>query len=224
MPLLDPLTSVEQVLRENKIVPDIIPDDHSFRISTLFSVTWGPTEVILGNDLNVDDVQFEPKVQITPMGTIDVSDDAGSKVQGDSSYTVALVDVDAPSHEDRSLSPFRHWLMAGLQPPTVGEMISAASATKDIMDPSIDPLSAASTAPAISPYLPPNPKDGTGIHRYVFLLFQEPSGGFTGGAPSGEDSGDRSKWSIMEFARKHRMSLVGANFFTIRARMPLNNN
>ena len=56
--------------------------------------------------------------------------------------------------------------MTGLSPPTADEMISIASSTKDIMDPTIDPLSAASTRPAISKYVPPNPEDGSGIHRY----------------------------------------------------------
>lgn len=140
MPLLDPLTSVEQSLRKNKIIPDVthildsivslstlisffiqvIPDDHSFRISTLFSVTWGETEVILGNELNVADLQSEPKVQITPISTFPVSSGAGgdssktdSETANATSYTVALVDADAPSNENRDLaSPYRHWLVS----------------------------------------------------------------------------------------------------------------
>lgn len=221
MPSLDPLTSVEQALRDNRIVPDIIPADPSFRISTLFSVTWGETdsEVMLGNELTVADVQSEPKVLITPMSM----GGSGFEDERRLSYTVALVDSDAPSHDDRSLSPFRHWLMSGLIPPTAGEMISSASATKDIMDPSMDPLSAASTRPAISSYIPPDPNGGTGIHRYVFLLFQEPMGGFAGKIPAEEDIGDRSKWSAVDFARKHRLTLVGANFFTIRASTAMDN-
>lgn len=60
--------------------------------------------------------------------------------------------------------------MSGLSPPTADQMISVASSTKDIMDPTIDPLSAASTRPAVSQYVPPSPEEGTGIHRYGMRL------------------------------------------------------
>ncbi|KLO11218.1 PEBP-like protein [Schizopora paradoxa] len=152
--------------------------------------------------------------------TFPVSGDDGTDsemAEDATSYTVALVDADAPSSENRSLAPFLHWLMTGLSPPTADEMISIASSMKDIMDPTIDPLSAASTRSAVSEYIPPNPEDGTGVHRYVFLLFQEPSTGLASSAFNEKDVGDRSDWSATEFARNHNLTLVGANFFTIRA-------
>lgn len=75
-------------------------------------MTWGETEVILGNELNIADVQLEPKLQITPMGTFPVSSGTEYEAQGTTSYTVALVDADAPSRENRALAPFRHWLVS----------------------------------------------------------------------------------------------------------------
>lgn len=63
---------------------------------------------MLGNELTVADVQPEPKVLITPMSM----GGSGFEDERRLSYTVALVDSDAPSRDDRSLSPFRHWLVS----------------------------------------------------------------------------------------------------------------
>ena len=74
--------------------------------SLLFSVTWknegAVQEVILGNELFRAYTTSEPDIQITPMGA----------EEGDPSYTLAMVDPDAPSTNDRKFGPFRHWLVS----------------------------------------------------------------------------------------------------------------
>lgn len=56
--------------------------------------------------------------------------------------------------------------MPGLEAPTSGEIIAAASIERDLLAPSPEPLSASSSKPPITPYRPPGPGSGTGVHRY----------------------------------------------------------
>ena len=57
---------------------------------------------MLGNELAIEDTRETPSVQITPMAPI----------EGRSpNYTLAMLDPDAPSREDRKYGPYRHWLV-----------------------------------------------------------------------------------------------------------------
>jgi hypothetical protein len=50
----------------------------------------------------------------------------------------------------------------------------------------------------------------------VFLLFEEPTGGYKipAGAPEyGVEWGQRRNWDALAFAEKHGLKLVGANYF-----------
>ncbi|KAH8111361.1 phosphatidylethanolamine-binding protein [Phellopilus nigrolimitatus] len=210
MPLLDPLSSIAATLRKDNVIPDLISED--FRPSVLFSLSWGDKEALLGNELTKADTQGEPNVQLTPMGTVEDAEG------GSTTFTLAMVDPDMPSHADPKFSPVRHWLISGLKSPTTGEVLAAASAETELLASVPDPLSASSTKPAITPYFPPSPSPGTGMHRYVFLLFQEPSGGYTLpiDAPEfGAELEQRLSWSGMDFAKRHKLTLVGANYFTL---------
>jgi hypothetical protein len=102
-------------------------------------------------------------------------------------------------------------------------------------------LSARMTRPATTPYYPPAPPRDTGPHRYgkyvsierrshvsdrcslidaqVFLLYQEPSVGFSIPTNTHEyKSGprDRAKWNAASFAEKYGLGLVGVNYVIVR--------
>lgn len=58
------------------------------------------------------------------------------------------------------------------------------------------------------------------LWNIVFLLFQEPSEGLviSSDAPEfGTDKEGRRCWSVLDFAERHNLTLVGANFFTLSA-------
>lgn len=57
---------------------------------------------MLGNELTKADTQSQPNVQITPMGVED----------GSPTYTLAMLDPDAPSKENPKFGPFRHWVVS----------------------------------------------------------------------------------------------------------------
>ena len=118
MPLLDPLSNVTDALKREEIIPDVIPT--SFNPSLLFSVVWpNGREAMLGNELTKDDTVDEPKIQIAPMAVPVETADSGGEVRiesgavaGEVSYTLALVDPDAPSRADSKYGPFRHWVVS----------------------------------------------------------------------------------------------------------------
>jgi len=58
----------------------------------------------------------------------------------------------------------------------------------------------------------------------VFLLFEEPVGGYEipAGAPEyGAGLGQRISWDAVSFGKKYGLKLVGADFFLLRAVHPV---
>jgi len=133
-----------------------------------------------------------------------------------SAFTLVMVDPDAPSRKEPENGPFRHWVLSGLKPPTPGEIEVAASTEREILSSDPDPLSAQTSNVPISQYTPPQPPQGSGPHRYVFLLFSEKDGGYDVPENAVElDHNNRKRWDAMAFAKKYGLTLVGANFFIV---------
>ncbi|KAG9095291.1 hypothetical protein FRC06_009953 [Ceratobasidium sp. 370] len=202
MPSLNPFDNVISALNEYQIIPDVIPKD--FVPSTLLNISWGDKEVRLGNELTKADTVNEPTITFVPAAEDETS-----------TYTLAFLDPDAPSRADPKFGPFRHWVLTGLKAPAAETL---AALTKEC-DPS-PPVGAKSFKAATTPYRPPGPGPGTGVHRYVFLLFREPNVGFEvpAGAPEyGAELEQRRKWSGVAFGERYGLKLVAANFFTLKA-------
>lgn len=72
-------------------------------------------------------------------------------------YTLLMLDPDSPDVAAESFTTKVHWIVPNLS-------ISPVSTTID------------SSAPALVPYLAPNPEQGTPYHRYTFLAFEQPEG------------------------------------------------
>lgn len=149
-------------------------------------------EVSLGNTLRPEDAQEQPILQITP------ESEDNSKT-----YTIILTDPDAPSRKDTKWSEFCHWIITDVKLPSL-EAITA-SATAESM--SID----LSRSRELVKYMGPAPPEKTGKHRYVFLLYRNPSSGGSLEGPS-----ERKKWGndeprkgAREWADKYGLELVG---------------
>ncbi|KAJ8588360.1 PEBP-like protein [Rhizopogon salebrosus TDB-379] len=197
MPLLDPLTAVRTALTDAGVIPDVIPADPPFIPKALLVVTF-PTgqEALLGNTLTKADAADEPTVAFTPMQVPDVSEPT---------YTLVMTDPDAPSRKDPKFGQWRHWVTTGVKAPPIS--------TFETGD-----LAAQLTKPAVTPYYPPAPPKGTGPHRYVFLLYQEPSSDFSIPANAPErktEPADRRNWNAAKFADEYGLKLVAVNFFYV---------
>jgi len=94
-------------------------------------------------------------------------------------YTIAKVDPDAPSRQEPKFREWRHWLMLNI------------------------PGADLSKGHTVSAYMGPAPPSGTGLHRYVFLLFKQP--GVINIPPIQDDGMNRANFKIQEFANQHNL-------------------
>ena len=87
-----------------------VPED--FNPTMLFSVVWpNGTEALLGNELTVEETAEEPSIDFTPMNMpVEQADSAGEEV----SYTLVMLDPDAPYRHEPIYRSFRHWVVRSL--------------------------------------------------------------------------------------------------------------
>jgi len=110
-------------------------------------VTYGANEVTDGEKLGLNDVQSAP--------TLALGD--SSSLNANSRYIVIMIDPDAPSRANPTSANVLHWVKTDLR-------IRASTATNITAD----------NATATFSYAPPSPPQGSGEHRYVFLLYDQP--------------------------------------------------
>ncbi|KAF8746437.1 Phosphatidylethanolamine-binding protein, partial [Rhizoctonia solani] len=94
-----------------------------------------------------------------------LSDGTKAKVvlPGTSFARNAIVDPDAPSRANPTVSQIRHMFATNF-------VVSATRSASVIRS-----MVLQNSTGAISPYFPPNPPVGSGAHRYVALLYAQPS-------------------------------------------------
>ncbi|KAG9239822.1 phosphatidylethanolamine-binding protein [Calycina marina] len=169
-------------LLEAKLQPGpLVPE--GWKPLTELKISYGGKDVRLGNYLKTRETSEKPVVEFTLAGD-----------EGDT-YTLMLLDPDAPTPEDPKFAFWRHWVLAGLQ--------SAPSPAKE-------------TKPALTAYLGPGAKDHVATpHRYIFLLFKEPAAfaKVENKDVGGEEFVDRRSFKADAFVEEHGLVLVGANWF-----------
>ncbi|KAI5635527.1 phosphatidylethanolamine-binding protein domain-containing protein [Phthorimaea operculella] len=106
-------------------------------------------------------------------------------------YTLVMTDPDAPSRQEPKFREWHHWLVGNIQGNQVG------------------------TGETLSAYVGSGPPEGTGLHRYVFLVYKQP-GKLSFDEPRlTNTSGDkRGGFSIAKFAAKYGLGdPVAGNFY-----------
>ncbi|XP_075984219.1 protein D2-like isoform X2 [Anticarsia gemmatalis] len=109
----------------------------------------------------------------------------------DQFYTVAMTDPDAPSRKEPKFREWHHWLVGNVP----GTNVAAGDTLSD--------------------YIGSGPPPGTGLHRYVFLVYKQP-GKLTFDEPVLTNrSGDhRAMFSIAKFAKKYNLGdPIAGNFY-----------
>ncbi|KAI0746243.1 phosphatidylethanolamine-binding protein [Daedaleopsis nitida] len=193
----DPLTAIITALQKEQIIPDVVPVSHAFTPSVMFSVVYpNGAEANLGNEMTVEETQDEPEIRLAALnGPWDDAPEA--------SYTLAMLDPDAPYRTDAIYRLFRHLVITGLK---------AAAVTSNSPE----------AHPSMTSYRLPGPRPNSGIHRYTFLLFQEPDIAETFTVPQGAPEYGAAleecrSWNPVAFAEKHGFKLVGANYLLVRS-------
>ncbi|XP_071448490.1 protein D3-like [Hetaerina americana] len=111
--------------------------------------------------------------------------------EADAFYTLCMTDPDAPSRKDPKFREWHHWLVGNIP----GSNIPGGE--------------------TLSEYVGSGPPKGTGLHRYVFLVYKQ-SKKLTFDEPRLTNrSGDhRGKFSIQKFADKYSLGqAIAGNFY-----------
>ncbi|VVC35373.1 Hypothetical protein CINCED_3A022148 [Cinara cedri] len=106
-------------------------------------------------------------------------------------YTLCMTDPDAPNREEHTFREWHHWLVGNIP----GHDISKGQ--------------------ILSEYIGSGPPLGTGLHRYVFLVYKQPSK-LTFNEPylTNKSGENRGKFSIAKFAVKYNLgNPVAGNFY-----------
>ncbi|KAI1828177.1 phosphatidylethanolamine-binding protein [Xylaria intraflava] len=161
---------------------DLIPQN--FRATTKLGVSFGEKVVELGNFFRAGECKQAPTLAF----------DAEAGTPDNASYSLILTDPDAPTPDEPKFAFWRHWVLSGLRPRSVG---------------------AAATGPPseLTVYLGPGPKDDSKPHRYLFLLYREPESlSLLKEDVGGEEFVQRRSFRPDEFAARHGLHLVGLNW------------
>ncbi|KAK7864799.1 hypothetical protein R5R35_012287 [Gryllus longicercus] len=100
--------------------------------------------------------------------------------QDDALYTLCMTDPDAPSRNEPKFREWHHWLVVNIP----GNNIAQGE--------------------TLSEYVGSGPPNGTGLHRYVFLVYKQ-KGKITADEPrlTNRSGDNRGKFSIRKFAAKY---------------------
>lgn len=109
----------------------------------------------------------------------------------ESYYLLVMTDPDAPSRANPVRREFRHWLVGNIPGDKVDE------------------------GETLTEYVGSGPPKGTGLHRYVFLVYKQPGEiNYEERHISNRSADTRPKFSIKAFAQKYNLgNPVAGNFF-----------
>ncbi|XP_076759629.1 protein D2 isoform X2 [Xylocopa sonorina] len=128
------------------------------------------------NQLSVDIGKVLTPTQVKDPPTVTWNGDANTF------YTLCMTDPDAPSRKDPKFREWHHWLVGNI------------------------PGSDVSKGEVLSEYIGSGPPEGTGLHRYVFLLYKQPGKLTFDERRLTNRSGDhRAQFSIRKFAQKYKL-------------------
>ena len=107
-------------------------------------------------------------------------------------YALIMTDPDAPSRAEPKFREWHHWLVVNI------------------------PGNDVSKGEAISEYIGAGPPEGTGLHRYIYLIYQQKSKiqDKEHGHLTNCSADNRGGWKAQVFAQKHGLGdPVAGNFF-----------
>lgn len=139
-----------EALKEHEVLTGILPSiANNFKSSGDLIVDYGKKNVKseFGNELLPSETASIPSIIYKPTQPLDLT----------ATYTLVLTDPDAPSRLDQKWGEYCHYVANGIRFESAnGGEISKLGDVR-------------------LPYVGPGPPKDTGLHRYIFLLFKEPT-------------------------------------------------
>ncbi|KAI1928761.1 carboxypeptidase Y inhibitor [Ophidiomyces ophidiicola] len=185
---------IRDALRTNDIIPDVL-DDFQSRFSLNITYPSTHTEAKLGNKIPITKAQDSPRYEFSPIGSSD------STSNSNQAYTLVLTDPGAKSREEPIWSEFCHWIMVNVSSTQEGGRVASSEESGEKV---------------IEKYMPPSPPQGTGYHRYVFVLLRrdaEATGKFKAPKERKQWGYGKQRHGVHQWASEYGLDVVGANFF-----------
>nr|AEE62465.1 unknown [Dendroctonus ponderosae] len=142
------------------------------------------------------DVEYKKSGKVVSLGNeiarVDVREAPQVTFKADAKdfYTLQFVDPDAPSRTNATKRSVNHWLVVNI------------------------PASDVSKGQTLTEYLGSGPPKGSGLHRYIFLLYRQPGRlTFDEKLISSKELTGRPLHSAQKFAEKYKLELQAGNFY-----------
>ena len=189
------IITIEGDLLISGLVPTLLP---SFDASAIMTVTFpDPGPILPGQNIPVQQVATAPQVTITP---------ANSSVATTGNFTLMMVDS-FPFGRNDSDRQILHWL--------------ANFATLESDSPSCPSLNVSTDGPSalvVTDYFPPAPPVGTGVHRYVIMLFDQPASYSAPANLSTPNVGPDLFFHLQDFLSSSNLNMpIASMFFDVEA-------
>ncbi|MCJ1246267.1 hypothetical protein MMC30_003473 [Trapelia coarctata] len=170
--LKDPIRSADSIrgaLKRSEVIPDVL-DDFSPSFSLSLSYPSSHQTVSLGNTILPSDTSSQPVFEFHPLSAPS-SLSPTRTLACNKTYTLVLTDPDATSRANPTKGQMCHWITTGIS-------LSASNSSEGIDESSAYTLElsphteneAATIMKDLVEYMAPAPPEGTGKHRYVFVL------------------------------------------------------
>ncbi|KAI5819606.1 phosphatidylethanolamine-binding protein [Pyronema omphalodes] len=145
--------------------------------SSTFDKTSGIQLVVSVGGTEIENGQLVPLSETKKLPTFALG--PSSPVNTSSKYIIVAVDPDAPSRSNPILAQFLHYMNTDFSP------VSATNRN----------ITSSNDRPTVK-YIAPSPPIGTGAHRYVWLLYQQPDGFQAKNIPTADRVGfNVTKWA-----------------------------
>ncbi|KAJ2787671.1 hypothetical protein GGI15_000561 [Coemansia interrupta] len=168
------LDGIHDELVNSGLIPDVLPSE--FQPEFNITLRFNNQTVQLGEVLTLNDTRHEPIIEFDS--------------QPEQTFSVAIVDPDAPSMARHGYRSFRHFLVSNLdsQESTVSNILTA--------------------------YEPPKPAFGTGMHRYAVVVLKQLNGRFN--VTDSDVPESRTRFNVIDWGKTHNMKPVAASFFLVK--------
>ncbi|CCE62140.1 hypothetical protein TPHA_0B04710 [Tetrapisispora phaffii CBS 4417] len=204
--------TISEALTKHELLQDVIKDSFTPKGFLLVEYPTKKISVTLGNTIAVEDSQEEPHFQFISSSNVapGSSDGIASFDYNEDSdlFTLVMTDPDAPSRTDKKWSEYCHFVKTDIQLKKSAGSASAGGFTTSHFE---------NKGNVLHSYIGPGPPKGTGLHRYIFLLYKQPHG-VKGSSFSSIP--DRPNWGTgipatgaHQWVTANKLELIASNFF-----------
>jgi len=203
MSLLSP--SAITALKKAGVWEIIFPTSPPASLPIHLQISYSSKDTIsFGNLIAKEDAQVRPKVEFFP------GEEGGS-------YCLIMIDPDAPSVSNPVNRSFLHWIVPNITPPSISTLEALAVKVKDTLTEEENTITPLPEDHAL--YMGPGPPKGSGLHRYLFLLFKQltPNLKFDDSVPIAKEYPPRRHFEVEPFCKKWGLEPVGAQYMIVES-------